>query len=166
MELLFWHTGSFHHAVQNTLRRPTDKSNNLTSGQQNSQGHYQQQNLNRKTNSPNKVFTNPNHPDSASLRDPQKVNQWRHHLCNGPWFGCYETAKRLRKQMESGHIVVERHAQPVTLGNVRARSVMERIRQKLTGTERDQMMSVSAQVDFLIREATSNQNLCQMYIGW
>ncbi|CAH8510940.1 unnamed protein product [Schistosoma margrebowiei] len=177
-----------HHAVQNTLRRPTDKSNNLTSGQQNSQGHYQQQNLNRRANSPNKVFTNPNHPDSASLRDPQKVNQWRHHLCNGPWFGCYETAKRLRKQMESGHIVVERHglqgfifsakppsnedslidseSQPVTLGNVRARSVMERIRQKLTGTERDQMMSVSAQVDFLIREATSNQNLCQMYIGW
>ncbi|VDQ14237.1 unnamed protein product [Trichobilharzia regenti] len=52
------------------------------------------------------------------------------------------------------------------MGNVRARSVMERIRQKLTGTERDQLMSVSTQVDFLIREATSNQNLCQMYIGW
>lgn len=39
------------------------------------------------------MFTNPNHPDSASLRDPQKVNQWRHHLCNGPWFGCYETGR-------------------------------------------------------------------------
>ncbi|CAH8842375.1 unnamed protein product [Trichobilharzia szidati] len=180
-----------HH--QNTPHRVMDK----TTGQQNPQGHCHQQQLqhqppqqhsNRRMNSSKKVFTNPNHPDSVSLRDPQKVNPWRHHLCNGPWFGCYETAKRLRRQTESGHIVIERHglqgfifsakppstedssidseAQPVTLGNVRARSVMERIRQKLTGTERDQLMSVSTQVEFLIREATSNQNLCQMYIGW
>nr|CAH8842728.1 unnamed protein product [Trichobilharzia regenti] len=181
-----------HH--QNTPHRVIDK----TTGQQIPQGHCHpqqlqhqpstQQHANRRMNTSKKVFTNPNHPDSVSLRDPQKVNPWRHHLCNGPWFGCYETAKRLRRQTESGHIVIERHGlqgfifsakppstedssidsevQPVTLGNVRARSVMERIRQKLTGTERDQLMSVSTQVDFLIREATSNQNLCQMYIGW
>lgn len=55
---------------------------------------------------------------------------------------------------------------PIRLGNTRARIVMEKIRQKLTGTERDQIWSVSDQVDYLIREATSNQNLCQMYIGW
>ncbi|CAH8494092.1 unnamed protein product [Dicrocoelium dendriticum] len=136
-----------------------------------------------------RVFTNPNHPDSVSLRDPYKVNPWRHHLCNGPWFGCYKAAKRLRKQTETGGIIVERQglqgfifsakppvnedpstveaeSQPTTLGNNRARVVMARIRQKLTGMERDQPMDVPSQVDYLVREATSNQNLCQMYIGW
>lgn len=45
----------------------------------------------RRHRSPQRVFTDPNHPDSASLRDPHRINPWRHHLCNGPWFGCYET---------------------------------------------------------------------------
>ncbi|CAL8095011.1 unnamed protein product [Calicophoron daubneyi] len=188
-------------AQTTTAYRPTDRTGglappNATHFQQ--QNHYehqlyqpqqqQAQRGGRRSGSPIRVFTNPNHPDSASLRDPHKVNPWRHHLCNGPWFGCYETAKRLRKQTESGHIIVERQglqgfifsakppteeestteaeAYPATLGNTRARAVMEKIRQKLTGTERDHLMDVSSQVDHLIREATSNENLCQMYMGW
>ncbi|THD24250.1 Serine/threonine-protein kinase mTOR [Fasciola hepatica] len=183
-----------------TARRPVDRTGGLVgvhTGNHLQPNHYEHQTSSqphsghasaRCPNSPRRVFTNPNHPDSLSLRDPHKINPWRHHLCNGPWFGRYETSKLLRKQTESGHIVVERkglsgfifsakppseeeassdsEAYPVTWGNTRARTVMEKIRQKLTGTEREHPMNVSTQVDYLIREATSNQNLCQMYIGW
>nr|VZI21978.1 unnamed protein product [Spirometra erinaceieuropaei] len=55
-----------------------------------------------------RVFTNPAYPASPSLRDYHKVNPWRHHLCNGPWLGCYETAKTMRRQTESGSIIGER----------------------------------------------------------
>ncbi|KAA0190838.1 Serine/threonine-protein kinase mTOR [Fasciolopsis buskii] len=183
-------------AQTTTARRPVDRTGGLAganTGNQLQPNPYEHQSHSghasaRCPNSPRRVFTNPNHPDSLSLRDPHKINPWRHHLCNGPWFGRYETSKLLRKQTESGHIVVERkgllgfifsakppseeeassesEAYPVTLGNTRARTVMEKIRQKLTGTEREHPMNVSTQVDYLIREATSNQNLCQMYIGW
>lgn len=37
------------------------------------------------------VFTDPNYPSSLSLRDCRHINPWRHHLCNGPWLGRYET---------------------------------------------------------------------------
>ncbi|VEL13098.1 unnamed protein product [Protopolystoma xenopodis] len=40
-----------------------------------------------------RVFTDAGHPNSLSLRDPHKINPWRHHLCNGPWLGCYETGE-------------------------------------------------------------------------
>lgn len=39
------------------------------------------------------VFTDPNYPSSLSLRDCRHINPWRHHLCNGPWLGCYETGR-------------------------------------------------------------------------
>ncbi|KAF7259839.1 hypothetical protein EG68_02702 [Paragonimus skrjabini miyazakii] len=183
-------------AQTTAARRPTDRTgglapnNTATHNPHDQHGHPPptQYGPRRSETSPKRVFTNPNHPDSVSLRDPHKINPWRHHLCNGPWFGCYETAKRLRRQSETGHVVVERQglqgfifsakpssgdetlleaeSRPITLGNTRARAVMEKIHQKLTGTEREKAMDVSNQVNYLIREATSNQNLCQMYIGW
>ncbi|KAF5402330.1 hypothetical protein PHET_04458 [Paragonimus heterotremus] len=183
-------------AQTTAARRPTDRTGGLAPNNTASHNPHDQHNHppmtqygpRRSETSPKRVFTNPNHPDSVSLRDPHKINPWRHHLCNGPWFGCYETARRLRRQSETGHVVVERQglqgfifsakpssgdetlleaeSRPITLGNTRARAVMEKIHQKLTGTEREKAMDVSNQVNYLIREATSNQNLCQMYIGW
>ncbi len=41
------------------------------------------------------VFTDPTYPVSLSLRDPKHINPWRHHLCNGPWLGCYENGRCL-----------------------------------------------------------------------
>ncbi|KAG5450970.1 Serine/threonine-protein kinase mTOR [Clonorchis sinensis] len=179
-----------------TARRPADRTGGLVPPNAQHHGyeyqayHQQQNHLphppTRRSTSPRRVFTNPNHPDSVSLRDPHRINHWRHHLCNGPWFGCYETARRLRKQTEAGQVVErqglqgfifsakplneedaynETEASPITLENAKARAVVDKIRQKLNGTEREQPMNVPNQVDYLIREATSNQNLCQMYIG-
>ncbi|EUB64971.1 Target of rapamycin [Echinococcus granulosus] len=121
------------------------------------------------------VFTDPNYPSSLSLRDCRHINPWRHHLCNGPWLGCYETAKAMRRQTESGAIVCERvgmqnfifSAKPPSeseyhdemqtggMGNTRARDVLSRIRRKLDGNENGAQTSVPLQVDDLIREATS-----------
>ncbi|CDS40303.1 FKBP12 rapamycin complex associated protein [Echinococcus multilocularis] len=132
------------------------------------------------------VFTDPNYPSSLSLRDCRHINPWRHHLCNGPWLGCYETAKATRRQTESGAIVCERvgmqnfifSAKPPSeseyydemqtggMGNTRARDVLSRIRRKLDGNENGAQTSVPLQVDDLIREATSVRNISQMYIGW
>ncbi|TPP57014.1 Target of rapamycin [Fasciola gigantica] len=214
-------------AQTTTARRPVDRTGGLVgvhTGNHLQPNHYEHQTSSqphsghasaRCPNSPRRVFTNPNHPDSLSLRDPHKINPWRHHLCNGPWFGRYEkhrnfceskqkvgilllsgkvfqasyspqnlpVKKRLHRTQKASTVLVSAtacssdaenplisvhtlFAYPVTWGNTRARTVMEKIRQKLTGTEREHPMDVSTQVDYLIREATSNQNLCQMYIGW
>ncbi|VEL07963.1 unnamed protein product [Protopolystoma xenopodis] len=78
----------------------------------------------------------------------------------------------MRKRMEgTGQIIIDREgeqsANPLfVLGNTRALDVMQSIQRKLTGTETGRPMDVSKQVDHLLRDATSNQNLCQMYIGW
>nr|CDS34112.1 FKBP12 rapamycin complex associated protein [Hymenolepis microstoma] len=132
------------------------------------------------------VFTDPNYPSSLSLRDCRHINPWRHHLCNGPWLGCYETAKGMRRQTEAGAIVCDRvgmqnfifSAKPPSeadmyddiqsggMGNARARDVLSRIRRKLDGNENAIQTTVPQQVDDLIREATSTRNVSQMYIGW
>ncbi|VUZ45446.1 unnamed protein product, partial [Hymenolepis diminuta] len=132
------------------------------------------------------VFTDPNYPSSLSLRDCRHINPWRHHLCNGPWLGCYETAKGMRRQTETGAIICDRvgmqnfifSAKPPSetemyddmqsggMGNARARDVLSRIRRKLDGNENGCQTTVRQQVDDLIREATSTRNVSQMYIGW
>ncbi|VDN98769.1 unnamed protein product [Rodentolepis nana] len=132
------------------------------------------------------VFTDPNYPSSLSLRDCRHINPWRHHLCNGPWLGCYETAKGMRRQTEAGAIVCDRvgmqnfifSAKPPSetdmyddlqsggMGNARARDVLSRIRRKLDGNENAIQTTIQQQVDDLIREATSTRNISQMYIGW
>ena len=52
--------------------------------------------------------------------------------------------------------------------NVRALSVVNRIKDKLTGRDfnKDEEITVEKQVELLIQQATSHANLCQAYIGW
>jgi FKBP12-rapamycin complex-associated protein len=42
------------------------------------------------------------------------------------------------------------------------------VREKLTGRDflNEETLTVQKQVDLLIQQATSNENLCQCYIGW
>lgn len=52
--------------------------------------------------------------------------------------------------------------------NKKALAVVNRVRDKLTGRDfgPNFCLNVQGQVDLLIRQATSNENLCQCYIGW
>lgn len=54
--------------------------------------------------------------------------------------------------------------------NKRALAIVNRVRDKLTGRDfthiEDTSVSVPKQVDLLIQQATSNENLCQCYVGW
>ncbi|RLN97992.1 hypothetical protein BBJ28_00023313, partial [Nothophytophthora sp. Chile5] len=53
--------------------------------------------------------------------------------------------------------------------NEKALSVVERVKKKLAGRDFDdgsKVLSVDAQVDRLIHQATSHENLCQLYYGW
>ncbi|RWS29930.1 hypothetical protein B4U80_02742 [Leptotrombidium deliense] len=57
--------------------------------------------------------------------------------------------------------------QPEAL-NKKALAVVKRVRDKLTGRDFDANvpLPVDKQVDLLIKQATSHENLCQCYIGW
>ncbi|KAL3272654.1 hypothetical protein HHI36_014119 [Cryptolaemus montrouzieri] len=57
--------------------------------------------------------------------------------------------------------------QPEAL-NKKAVFITSRVKDKLTGKDfgPDEVLTVQKQVDLLIRQATSNENLCQCYIGW
>lgn len=53
--------------------------------------------------------------------------------------------------------------------NKRALAIVNRVRDKLTGRDFqhiDETVSVQKQVELLIQQATSNENLCQCYVGW
>lgn len=52
--------------------------------------------------------------------------------------------------------------------NKKAISIVEHVRAKLTGRDfsADSSIDVQKQVDLLIKQATSHENLCQCYIGW
>ncbi|KAL8715140.1 MAG: hypothetical protein Q9220_001097 [cf. Caloplaca sp. 1 TL-2023] len=52
--------------------------------------------------------------------------------------------------------------------NARALQVLARVKEKLTGRDfkKDEELNVEDQVQKLIRQATSVENLCQHYIGW
>ncbi|CAF0732022.1 unnamed protein product [Adineta steineri] len=51
---------------------------------------------------------------------------------------------------------------------IRAVEIMTRVREKLTGSDfhREQPVDIPTQVELLIKQATSHENLCQSYIGW
>ncbi|CAF1334783.1 unnamed protein product, partial [Adineta ricciae] len=51
---------------------------------------------------------------------------------------------------------------------MRAVEIMNRVREKLTGNDfhREQPIDIPTQVELLIKQATSHENLCQSYIGW
>ena len=52
--------------------------------------------------------------------------------------------------------------------NKKAISIVDRVRAKLTGRDfpTEDSIDVPKQVDLLIKQATSHENLCQCYIGW
>lgn len=53
--------------------------------------------------------------------------------------------------------------------NSKAVAVIERVNDKLTGHDfgnYNRVCSVNSQVEQLIKQATSHENLCQCYIGW
>nr|CAD7572023.1 unnamed protein product [Timema californicum] len=58
-------------------------------------------------------------------------------------------------------------SQPEAL-NKKALAIITRVREKLTGRDflHEETLTVQKQVDLLIQQATSNENLCQCYIGW
>ena len=58
--------------------------------------------------------------------------------------------------------------QQVEIRNARAVLVLRRITDKLTGNDitKFQELSINDQVDKLIKDATSIENLCQHYVGW
>ncbi|KAG8229231.1 hypothetical protein J437_LFUL001476 [Ladona fulva] len=57
--------------------------------------------------------------------------------------------------------------QPEAL-NKKALAIVTRVREKLTGRDfsHEEALDVKHQVELLIQQATSNENLCQCYIGW
>ncbi|KAK3923760.1 Serine/threonine-protein kinase mTOR [Frankliniella fusca] len=58
--------------------------------------------------------------------------------------------------------------QPEAL-NKKALAIITRVREKLTGRDfshEEETVTVQRQVELLIKQATSNENLCQCYIGW
>jgi len=65
--------------------------------------------------------------------------------------------------------VVNDGPQPEIL-NKRALTIVSRVRDKLTGrdfpNETEGTLSIDRQVELLIQQATSHENLCQCYIGW
>lgn len=56
----------------------------------------------------------------------------------------------------------------VEVTNKKAKSIVERVHNKLTGYDfgTTKPVDVQRQVDLLIQQATNNENLCQCYIGW
>lgn len=60
------------------------------------------------------------------------------------------------------------NGQPAEVINKKARQIVDRVKQKLTGQDfqKEETISVNRQVDLLIQQATNNENLCQCYIGW
>lgn len=60
---------------------------------------------------------------------------------------------------------------PIEIINDKARDIVDRVKQKLTGNDfcndfNKDAVTVEQQVDLLIQAATNNENLCQCYIGW
>ncbi|CAF3813461.1 unnamed protein product [Adineta steineri] len=75
-----------------------------------------------------------------------------------------EEVANMKKQQIEGGEVVNMKAQ------THVRNILERVRgyctDELTGKRVVLPLSVEGQVDHLIRQATSNELLCQMFIGW
>ena len=59
-------------------------------------------------------------------------------------------------------------AQPAEITNKKARIIVDRVKQKLTGNDFNTVdpVTVQEQIELLIQQATNNENLCQCYIGW
>lgn len=62
---------------------------------------------------------------------------------------------------------VQNYLHPAEATNKKARLIVDRVKQKLTGNDFNtaEPDDVQRQVDLLIQQATNNENLCQNYIG-
>lgn len=83
------------------------------------------------------------------------------------------TASTVKRAVESaaasGSVISTNDGQgAVEAVNKKAVTVINRVRDKLTGRDFDPnvTLDVPAQVDLLIKQATSHEHLCQCYIGW
>ncbi|KAM7310675.1 target of rapamycin [Ixodes scapularis] len=78
--------------------------------------------------------------------------------------GSQPTAK---KAVDTSGVGDGEAAQPEAL-NKKALAIINRVRDKLTGRDfaPDETLDVPEQVELLIKQATSHENLCQCYIGW
>lgn len=76
-----------------------------------------------------------------------------------------------RVSAQKQHEVTDDNAQnymhPAEVTNKKARLIIDRVKQKLTGNDfsTKDPINVQEQVDLLIQQATNNENLCQNYIG-
>lgn len=61
----------------------------------------------------------------------------------------------------------QNYLHPAEVTNKKARQIIDRVKQKLTGNDfnTQEPVDVQKQVDLLIEQATNNENLCQNYIG-
>lgn len=73
-----------------------------------------------------------------------------------------------RPRARSSAVSNELEAEPKEVQNARAVEVLKRVKVKLTGSDfkPNEELSVPEQVDKLLLQATSLENLCQHYIGW
>ena len=62
----------------------------------------------------------------------------------------------------------QNYMHPAEATNKKARMIVDRVKQKLTGNDFNTAdpVEVKKQVELLILQATNNENLCQNYIGW
>jgi len=82
------------------------------------------------------------------------------HVASGP--GKQARQRELRQHLGPEGV----HADPELLSS-KGRSVISRVYAKLNGTDfRREPLDVEAQVERLLQEATSHENLCQCYVGW
>lgn len=76
-----------------------------------------------------------------------------------------------RNTTQRQHEIADDNAQnylhPAEVTNKKARLIIDRVKQKLTGNDfnTNEPVDVQKQVDLLIQQATNNENLCQNYIG-
>ncbi|XP_063895225.1 serine/threonine-protein kinase mTor isoform X1 [Helicoverpa armigera] len=97
------------------------------------------------------------------------VDNERHSLSESSFSSDIESSYTLPSRSRN-HLHYESLEMPPEANlNKRALSILNRIRDKLTGRDFphvEAVVSVPKQVDLLIKQATNNENLCQCYIGW
>lgn len=72
-----------------------------------------------------------------------------------------------RQHIENVDENAQNYLHPAEATNKKARMIVDRVKQKLTGNDFNTLepVDVQRQVDLLIQQATNNENLCQNYIG-
>lgn len=72
-----------------------------------------------------------------------------------------------QKQNEIADDNAQNYLHPAEVTNKKARLIIDRVKQKLTGSDfnTNDPVDVQKQVDLLIQQSTNNENLCQNYIG-